>query len=326
MLRTFFLPVVLMAMVGFPMLYQHHQSRNRQAQFGQNGAPNNPWALASSSNTYSNSYGSPRSNSFNNPYWSANSQSGNQFGLPVANSQFPPTRLPTQQIHNSQGNGFLASAPLSTAPVAGAPFNLGSSANPSSGFPPGSPGGFQPDFGKTETYVFRGDANGPDLSQPVSFNPVVDLGSLFRFNISEQEVLSRWDRVSTTPTDNGLHGLRVPLVTGTNSWDLHGSMTWFYDANHQLQRITYRGWTGDPTRLLQILGPQYGFQPQPTHLAGLYLAGRNKSGLIMKRPVVIDKSNPVQQMALILELNNPRSRISLSENFSTLLPAARAGN
>ena len=182
--------------------------------------------------------------------------------------------------------------------------------------------GMTPDFAKAETLIFPGDANGPDISaQPTSFTPTIDLGSLFRFDVSNQWITSRWDRVSTVPAAQDLHGMRVALVTGTNSWDLHGSLTYYFDANHRVQRITFRGWTGDASRLLQTL-QQHQLRARPTHWAGLYLSKR--SGLLMKHPAIIDKSNPVQQLALILEINNPKGNSPLSNDFQSLLPAALA--
>ena len=99
-------------------------------------------------------------------------------------------------------------------------------------------------------------------------------------------------------------------------------MTWYFDANQTLQRITYRGWTGDATRLVQLLSSQYGLKQQPTHWAGLYLS--RQGGMLMQHPTVIDKSNPLQQLAIILELNNPKGRLSLSDDLRSFLPAATA--
>lgn len=183
--------------------------------------------------------------------------------------------------------------------------------------------GMTPDFARAQTLVFPGDAYGPDLTaNPMGFVPTIDLSSLFRFDVSKSWVTSRWDRISTSPAQDGLHGMRVALVTGTNSWDLHGALTYFFDANHRVQRITYRGWTGDASRLLQVMQQQHGLRPHPTHWAGLYLSQR--SGLMMKHPTVIDKSNPVQQLALVLEINNPAGNTPLSSDFQSLLPAAMA--
>lgn len=187
--------------------------------------------------------------------------------------------------------------------------------------------GMTPDYGAAQTVIFSGDASGPNLNAPpLEFLPVTNFAEIFRFDISPAWVKSRWERVSTSPGDAGLHGLRIALVTGTNSWDLHGSMTYFFDANQQLQRISFRGWAGDAQQLLQILTRSFGFKQQPTHLAGFYVASRRREptgGLLMKDPPVIYRENPVQQVAIILEVNNPAGKFSLSEDFRSLIQGSQ---
>ncbi len=304
MLRALIVPAVLMSLVGFPMLYRYHQmDMSRTDTEGQNFS-NSPVAFASTNSAFPGpQWWNQNPSATGSGYQSWNrppAASGVGFGSQTSNP--PSLSQPT------------VSQPTVSQPTA-ARFAFGDNGAISRDM--------VPDFGQAETFVFRGDANGPDLSSaPLSFIPITDPASLFRFDITKQWIMQRWDRVSTSPGDSGLHGLRVPLVTGTNSWDLHGSMTWYFDARHHLQRITYRGWTGDASRLVQMLGSQYGLKPQPTHWAGLYLS--NQGGLLMQHPAVIDKTNPMQQLALILEINNPKSRFSLSENFRSLLPAAMA--
>jgi len=320
MLRALLVPAVLMSLVGFPMLYRHHQMRTAQHNIEGQIISDSPVSLASTHYPVVNQQpGQP--NWTNSPSWNSNPapstaqttgdfQNWSRLAVPGA---IPGIR-PASQTSNFAQRRQLAVSQPPTAQANAIPRALGNNGAISANM--------VPDFGQTETLVFRGDANGPDLSAPMSFVPITDPASLFRFDINKQWIMQRWDRVSTCPGDSGLHGLRVPLVTGTSSWDLHGSMTWYFDSRHQLQRITYRGWTGDASRLVQLLGSQYGLKPQPTHWAGLYLS--NRGGLLMQHPAVIDKANPMQQLALILEINNPKGRFSLSENFQSLLPAAQA--
>ena len=187
--------------------------------------------------------------------------------------------------------------------------------------------GMVPDIGAAQTLVFPGNAHGPDFSAPpLEFIPVGNFEEIFRFDISPTWVRRRWKRVSTNPGDQGLHGLRVALVTGTNSWDLHGSLTYFFDANQRLQRITFRGWTGDESRLTNLLTQRYGFKTQPTHWAGFYLAQRRRQAtgaLLMQHPTVIYTENPVQQVALVMEINNPQGNFSLSGDFQTLIQGSQ---
>ena len=186
--------------------------------------------------------------------------------------------------------------------------------------------GLTPDFGKAETTVYRGTAAGPDFTaQPLSFVPVNDLREVFRFDISESWVKQRFKRISTVPADAGLHGLRTALVTGTNSWDLHGSQTYYFDTNHRLQRITFRGWVGDSARLLDMATKHFGLKPEPTHWAGLYLGnfgGKLTGGLIMKDPDVIDQSNQLQRSAVLMEINQPSGKFEISDDFRGLLRSA----
>ncbi len=224
------------------------------------------------------------------------------------------------------GNGNFSNLPVNPA-LANTPA-IGRSWPPTSPQPDNL--GLTPDYGASQTLVFPGDANGPDLSQPpMEFIPVVNFEEIFRFEISPNWVKSRWQRISTSPGSDGLHGLRVALVTGTNSWDLHGSLTYFFDQNQQVQRITFRGWSGDASQLTKLLTEKFDFKTQPTPWAGFYQAkswGRPVGGLLMKDPAVIYSQNPVQQVALMLEINNPRGKFSLSEEFQSFIKGSETAN
>lgn len=179
-----------------------------------------------------------------------------------------------------------------------------------------------PDYTAAETYFLPGDAHGPDLTAaPIDFVLPIDLTTIFRYDVTIESIRQRWDRVSTTPIANELMGYRVALVTGTNSWDLHGSLTYFFDSYGRCQRITFRGWTGDPTRLVKLLENE-GYSKQPSRYAGFYLHrywGRQKGGLLMKNPTVMYRENRMQQVALVLEMNRPSSNFRLSEDFTSLI-------
>jgi hypothetical protein len=191
------------------------------------------------------------------------------------------------------------------------------------GFPQANLSGMTPDYGAVETVILPGNAMGPDLNAaPLEFMPVTNFEEIFRFNVQPNWVKQRWKRVSTNPGDRGLHGLRVALVTGTNSWDLHGSLTYYFDGNQQTQRITFRGWAGDASKLVNLLTQRYGFRPQPTHWAGFYLAESKRKptgAILMQHPTVIYTENPVQQVAVVMEMNNPQSKFELSDDFRSLI-------
>ncbi len=174
-----------------------------------------------------------------------------------------------------------------------------------------------------QTIVFRGDASGPNLATvPMEFVPTQNLAEIFRFDINQKWVRDRWDRVSSSPGETGLHGLRVPLVTGTNRTDLHGSLTYYFDSSQRPQRITFRGWTGDSKPLVDLLTGKYGFKEKPTNHAGLYVADDGNSpvgALLLQLPTVIRAKNSAEQESIDLELNNPQGRFPLSDQFRSVL-------
>ena len=243
--------------------------------------------------------------------------SGSGSVAPVA-----PVALPSQSSVTAAEAWGIANQPVVVATPAPAQFLVGQVTF--SGTPEIT--GLTPDFGKAETTVYRGTAAGPDLTaKPLSFLPVNDFREVFRFDVNESWVKQRFNRISTVPADAGLHGLRTAMVTGTNSWDLHGSQTYYFDKNHRLQRITFRGWVGDSTRLLEMATKYFGLKPQPTHLAGLYLGnfgGKLTGGLIMKDPDVIDQRNQLQRSAVLMELNQPSGSFEISDDFRGLLRSA----
>ena len=171
-----------------------------------------------------------------------------------------------------------------------------------------------------QTLILPGDANGPDLNAvPLEFMPITNLGEVFRFDVSPNWVKQRWDRTSVTSGDVGLTGMRVSLVTGVNATDLFGSLTYFFDARQTVQKITFQGWAGNPAGLVNFMTSAYGFKNQPTSAAGLYIAqSRNRStgALFMQHPKVIRNSNPTQQVAIMLEINNPNGPYQLSQDVA----------
>ncbi|MCH2181938.1 MAG: hypothetical protein MK108_08030 [Mariniblastus sp.] len=210
-------------------------------------------------------------------------------------------------LHGSPGPVQLARSPGVTAsspaaaPIRGLPFSTGSGRGLNrNGAPVAISAGYR-----------RSSAAGTKLSE------------IFRFDLTPQSVKSRWERVSVTPTDYGLKAMRVALVTGTSTHDVHGALTYYFDKQQQLQRITLRGWSGDASRLVELVTREYGFKAQNTHMSGLYLAKtflHTKGALLMQDADVIDSKNPTQQVAISMEINNPDGRYILSPEFATMLP------
>ena len=167
--------------------------------------------------------------------------------------------------------------------------------------------------------------NSPDTS--LLFTPTVaDFRDVFRFDVTPNWVKSRWPRVSACVTEDGMDGFRVPLVTGTDVSDLHGSLTYYFDSTHQVQRIEFYGFTGDVTRLAQLAITQFGMQAHPTHAAGLYTRdyhGRPVSALRVINASIVRSDQPHQQLQVMLELNSNQGRYQMSERFQRLLEADR---
>lgn len=122
-----------------------------------------------------------------------------------------------------------------------------------------------------------------DLEHAANYRPVsgapgnsmpTPIEQVFRFDLTPQWVASRWPRVSTVAgTDPDQLGMRVVLVSGTRPDDVAGSLTYFFDQYHQLQRITFSGLTRDPRRLLATVVTPYKLKSQPTTDAAHYIGG-----------------------------------------------------
>jgi hypothetical protein len=103
--------------------------------------------------------------------------------------------------------------------------------------------------------------------------PPTAIEQVFRFDVTPQWVTSRWPQVSTVAGDPQQLGLRVALVSGTGAGDVAGSLTYYFDEHHRLQRIIFSGLTDDPRRILAAVVTPYGLKSQPTTDAARYTAG-----------------------------------------------------
>jgi hypothetical protein len=103
--------------------------------------------------------------------------------------------------------------------------------------------------------------------------PPAAMEEVFRFEITPQWVTSRWPRVSTAPGGLDQLGMRVAYASGTHSDDVAGSLTYYFNKHHQLERITFTGITGDHRRLMALLVSGYKLKSQPTTGIANYIAG-----------------------------------------------------
>lgn len=191
-------------------------------------------------------------------------------------------------------------------PPAGAEWNVVAPLSPSGAPLPAAPNGLPQMAVK------------PRLEGP----PAIRLEDAFRFDITPGWVTTYWSRVTTTVADLELEGFRVPLVTGTQQDDLAGSLTYYFDKQHRMQRIAFQGSTGDPRKLVAFVTHYYELRPEPTLGAGLYLAKWNgvpKSVLRVRHEPVVLANAPLRRFQVDLELNRPDPNYRLSPEMQQSL-------
>ena len=167
-----------------------------------------------------------------------------------------------------------------------------------------------------------GDLDPQDQRTPVEGARVSDLSEVLRFDVTPIWVMQRWPRVTTHLASLDLEGFRVPLVTGTQIHDLAGSLTYYFDKNQTVQRITFFGYTGDETRLVELMTSKCGMRAEPTLGRGLYLtkwSGKPKSALRIRHGPIVRAGAGRLQLEVELELNRPGRGYELSETFAASL-------
>ena len=123
---------------------------------------------------------------------------------------------------------------------------------------------------------------------------------VLRFDVTKEWVYHNWSRKSTGPTDVGLFAVRVPVVTGTQLAAIAGSLTYFFNSYGQVEHISFRGRTGDPTQLVNFLMRTYGFQrstaPVGEQLLQVKRGERIQSELRTRSESVVSHSFAAQQL------------------------------
>ena len=146
---------------------------------------------------------------------------------------------------------------------------------------------------------------------PSDAAPNYNLTDVLRFNITPGEVLARWPRVSTGMGQLQLQGYRVLLVSGIAEYDLAGSLTYYFNSQQQCQRITFYGTTGNPQRLVTLLGQRFGFVRHLVNDPGVYLyevpevGAEARSVLHMQAAEVIKQAEPYRRYKLSLSVDRP---------------------
>lgn len=154
-----------------------------------------------------------------------------------------------------------------------------------------------------------------------------DLREVLRFDIVPGWLPQRFARVSTVTSNVQMDGLRVPLITGTQSRDIAGSLTYYFDAGQALKRINLHGVTGDPTILANLMVQFYQLKPEQS-LGGQLFTSRwnNRVTSVMQvapAPIIYAGADHSKYI-IFLELNQPDNLYGLSEEASEILKTAQA--
>lgn len=181
-----------------------------------------------------------------------------------------------------------------------------------------------------KTFLRRDTLPGVSFATPettsVLTGGIGELEHILRFDVTPAWIMQRWSRVSTIRSDTGLDGLRVALVTGTGVEDIAGSLTYYYDGQRQLRRITFDGLTGDDRQLVSLVSQQFNLRSEPALGAGLYLArwnGQPTGVLRIAHAPVVRAQRPHERLEVLLELNQPGIGYGLSAHAQETLSRDR---
>jgi len=146
---------------------------------------------------------------------------------------------------------------------------------------------------------------------PLNGTQFTSIDQVLRFDVSKEWVYQNWDRKSTGPTDVGLFSVRVPLVMAPQLYALAGSLTYFFNAQGQVEHISFRGRTGDSSQLVQLLTSRYQFQrvasPTGEQIYQAQYDGQVQSELRTHPESVLWLNSPNQSISVELELARPGS-------------------
>ena len=161
-------------------------------------------------------------------------------------------------------------------------------------------------------------SSGGSSQMPVSLTPddaridVQPLAAVFRWEITPGWVMGMWSRVSTGLAELDLHGYRVALVSGTSEGDLAGSLTYYFNTQQRLQRITVQGSTGDPRALVAYMTAVHRLVPEPTDDPSLQLFRIRKGRMVLsemriKAAPIVRRSEGLTRYTVNLFLERPSS-------------------
>lgn len=150
---------------------------------------------------------------------------------------------------------------------------------------------------------------------PIGNVPAVPLPDALRFDVTPAWVRSIWTRVSPQRLETGWYALRVPLVTGTEPADVAGALTYYFNEQDYVERITLSGITDDAELLSSLVQQYYGLQPYAATGRGLWVSSFQGTpiGMLKVEDAAAHRAGePQGRYRVELELNRPRAGATLS--------------
>ncbi len=151
---------------------------------------------------------------------------------------------------------------------------------------------------------------------------VQDLREVLRFDVTPVWLTQRFSRVTTVLSNVQLDGMRVPLITGTQTTDLAGTLTYYFDSRQSVRRINVHGLTGDPSQLANLMVQFYGLKPEQSLGGHLYTSRWNNQVncvLHLSPAPIVYSGADHSKFVVFLELNQADSNMGLSQEASEIL-------
>lgn len=149
-----------------------------------------------------------------------------------------------------------------------------------------------------------------------------ELHTYFDFRITPAWVTAHWTRVSTELAELELEGMRVPVVTGTSVDDLHGSLTYYFNDEQVLERISFYGYTGDPGKLIALVTKHHQFQPVrslPGNAYAKHWNNRPVGALWIDQAPIVRNDSTRTRFRVLLEINSTLGEYKLSNATADFL-------
>ncbi|MCI0361750.1 MAG: hypothetical protein L0211_24965 [Planctomycetaceae bacterium] len=169
-------------------------------------------------------------------------------------------------------------------------------------------------------------ASAPGMPAAAASPATVPLEESIRFDVTPEWVTLRWPQVTSVIGDSEHLGLRVMLVSGTSPSDVAGALTYYFDQEHRVERITLDGVTGEPSRLVNYTVGRFGLRPTQTKEPGLFYSDDPNEPTSMLRlaalPIVRPEA-PLARVHVTLDLKRTDvARIKSEEQPAKVHPSS----